>query len=248
MSWNFPSDTYWNRHSPAFNFGGWRNFPYKSNAPKRTFNPRKSKLVTKQQLNRAIKGVTEKKYFITQGTAVDVSYDNPVLQSLTLVTQGDSDTTRDGDKIHMRSISVIGYIVNTTTQVVGSRLIIFQWLGQDVPGATDIIVPTGGSADAYTWVRGHYNHDHRHLFRILYDRRILLGGSTNANLPTNIMFSAKLNIGLLAAKKRCVSTLQFQAGGTTADAHVYLLCLSSVTDASGIEPDLTYESKFNYSE
>lgn len=213
----------------------------------------KPRYVTKKYVDKKIKGIIEKKYHLKLvSSGANPSYDNPYQVSLSEIALGSGDIFRDGDRIKVTSIQISGSIAaGINTNFAGVRILVFQWLCESVPVPLDIISASGIALTSLTWQQNHYNHDKRNQFRILSDRKYTLGGTTTGNgLETEKRykrFEIKLNIGLLAKQNKVKNFVQYIGGSTTVMINnIYFLAIGSDVDASGLEGNVTFESKLNF--
>lgn len=104
--------------------------------------------------------------------------------------QGDTDISRDGDKLRMLSLALRGnLIVADTTNVV--RMIVFQIYDGGVSGLLEDVIEASDSSGRQ-W-RSPYKHDNAGKFKILYDRTYSLGDASKQQVTFNklIRFSGK---------------------------------------------------------
>lgn len=150
--------------------------------------------------NRVLRTAHEKKYvesFSMANTPSTTANDAPFVLPITAIAQGDSENTRDGDQVYLRSIEVhirakynYGYQPtqagtppdNPWSSAASDpntmfndkvRLLIWQWLP-----TSDSASGAGGALPGSVLQRdttmSPYNHDQRRNFRILYDKSIRL--------------------------------------------------------------------------
>lgn len=99
--------------------GAKRKFPRKRRALTRI-----QRKQTKNIAKNVVKGLAEKKYHDVIDANASGSYDNAYIQPLNKISQGDSDTTRDGDTIRMSSLEFRGNISWANNASAVGRLII----------------------------------------------------------------------------------------------------------------------------
>lgn len=178
----------------------------------------------KVQVKRLIKQTQESKYFILQSTNT-FDYSGAVVK-LSAIPQGDTDVTRDGDKITPTSLSVRYSIYNTGTAAtspteIDYRVIIFRWRPDDTSGApiaSNIMATTGNLYAALS----EYIHDQRSNFEVLYDR-MHLGVLSVLGAGANRPFHAKVKVNSRSIK--------YLAGGTAGLDNLYILF---ITDNNGV--------------
>lgn len=170
---------------------------------------------------------SELKYF---DTLVGVSADySGSLGCLSLVPQGDTDITRDGDQLYATSMQIKGYIscADTTNQF---RVIIFKYKPEATPTDDDILATaTKGSVN---YVNAPYHHDGRNQFVILSDRRYNLALSTN-KAQVNISHNLKLN-----------TKIKYSAGGTTGYNQIWYFVISD--SAAATHPSVNMTSRLRF--
>lgn len=111
------------------------------------------------------------------------------IRALTAIAQGDTDITRDGNQINVKSIQVKGqiYMDVAVGQSQTVRMIIFRdnnYLNATVPTPAMILEPTAfGTSDAPYGMR---NRRERDRFKVIYDKLFTLNTSGANTLPFNI--------------------------------------------------------------
>lgn len=143
------------------------------------------------------------------------------LVDLTAIALGDTDTTRDGDKIMFQSLRArTEYAVADTTNVM--RIMFIQWrLDSTITAPTtaqflqDNTVPTISA----------YHHDNGYRFNILYDRKITLSTTGPAVKAFNIRLSKR-------RMRKIKQRISYSAGTTTGMYHIYLFIVSDSGTAS----------------
>lgn len=167
------------------------------------------------------------------------------VQDLTLVPQGDTDTTRDGDKLTLTSLKLNYFIDPQSAQLDHYfRIIILQWhelTAATTPSATSILQNVSTDRDAilseYTW-------DYKARFKIMYDRvhyiRPLTTNTGNycENIPTQ-----RISKFIKIPRK----TIDYVAGGTNGNHHIFMVAFScAVNGAAGASPYLNYNVRLTY--
>lgn len=183
---------------------------------------------SKRNLKRALVTLGEKKYFLTQNTISqgDVS----TVTSISDVLQGDTDTTRDGDQLTVRSVE-IDWIWAAADAYNITRVIIFQWFPSGAPTAGDILL----LSVTLPYISP-YNHDQRFKYKILMDVREVV-----STLSGN--YAVVRRKYLLGGYRR---KIQYEAAGTTGVNKLYIL---TVSDSSlAVHPGVTYVAKLNFSD
>jgi len=147
---------------------------------------------------------------------------------VTLVAQGDTDSTRDGDAINMTSLQLryllqVNYALNVGTPT-SVRVILFQWMETGVPSMSTVLVdPT----DTNTF----FVHDNRSQYKILYDATHCIGPESNvATQPGNggnpLMLTRSVRVS--PARKR----LAFLSATTTGIGHIYVVIIQSLSSTA----------------
>lgn len=161
-------------------------------------------------------------------TAVDTA---GATQCLSLVTQGDTDLTRDGDALRASSLNLRVTVASgmTSVQVTKQavRLVVVQWQGDsanDPPAVTDVL------GDAFSQL----NHNYAPQYRVLADE-LFLTDSYHATQGMNM----KLKIPH--------QSLQYRAGSTSHPQGIWLFMMSDIAAATQ-NPTLRFTSRLNFSD
>lgn len=178
----------------------------------------------KQQVKSLISRRQELKFYVSQTNAQAVSSAGVIFQ-LSVIPQGDTDTSRDGDRLYLESMHVKGSITIADT-VNLFRLIFFQWKPTSTPLISNILLngPSGG-IDVYS----HYNHDTRQEFKILFDRLYHQEGNSSAAVAP---YTPTSQIIVNFMRYKMNRQLQYQGGGTTGTNQIYYIAISD----SGVIP------------
>lgn len=200
----------------------------------RKLNPRQ-----KKQVKRIVGAQQELKYLDTVTNAYSISTSGAIFQ-LCSIPQGDTDISRDGDRVYLKKMYVRGTVrVNDETNIV--RLIFFQWKPNTAATIAQILLNgPSGSPD----VQSNYAHDQRQMYKILYDKTwVLAGPGTTPETPvtptTTRHFQCILSRGL-------IRQLQFTAGTTTGTNQIYYLALSD--SSIGAHPTLSMSTKVMFTD
>lgn len=193
----------------------------------------------KKQVKRLITSRQEKKFFISNTSSWPVSTTPSVFQ-LSVIPQGDTDTSRDGDRLMITKVYVRGYWTFSNDLYNTIRLIFFQWKPNTTPAATDILL-AGPSASVDTVSQ--YNHDNRQLYKIMWDKFYHIeGNGTTSSQPLTSTGIRPFHAILHMPNKQ----LQYVAGSTTGTNQFYYL---AVTDSSVTsDPTLTMSVKFMFTD
>lgn len=208
---------------------------------KKSFKPRsrvfrrrrqgRSKFVSK--VRSVLQRSFEKKYLAFRSTYPPST--TPYLLKLSEVTQGITDVSRIGDRLHIKSLQ-FNYTITTPNAANVVRVIIFQWFNTTntaYPAASDVLLDTA----TYPWLSP-YAHDRRLEFRILYDKTHILE-SANQNIVRQKVFIKKI-----PNKHRVMQFI-----GATSTAYVNGLFALLISDqAAATFPTLNYSGKFNFTD
>lgn len=197
--------------------------------------------------------IGEKKYFITNSGGLFSVTSTGSVTHLTAVPQGDTDQTRDGDQLTIRSLELkwqafTGFTNSTTTYDFFNRVrcLVVQWYPQTTPVLGDILLSVGNGAHIAP-----YNHDTRFQFKVLYDstktvdQTLFYNGTTTFGMSTgnseSQLITKRINRGY---KQRRV---QFVGGTVTAPSNgLYLIFVSDSVAITN--PQAEYVAKLNYSD
>lgn len=231
---------------------------------KRRYRPRRRVAAKrfKRFANRVLRTAHEKKFiqlYTNPGVPETTANDNIFTLNLTPITQGDTEQTRDGNQVYLRSIEV--HVRAQVNQVYltgdasghfginpwgdGSdanswfndkiRLIIWQWL-PTVDGSAG----AGGALpssilEAETTISP-YNHDQRKNFRVLYDRTQRLAAQM-LDL-TDTLKQGYQNFALVdfrvRIRKIAQKTMTWLGSTTEANAHIFMSVITDWSSVSGI--------------
>lgn len=201
------------------------------------------KVVTYQGLNKYMRKRVEKKAYLNEYPASFSDWNGGVA-SLTDIAQGDTDTTRDGDALFLKSIYLRGMIRageeynNSDLQV---RFMIFQWFERGVSPTPSDILAGFGSLSNRLRIFAPYSHDNRFRFNVLYDKTFRVYNDDIVNgklLPEPSMAYKPIHTMIKKIKKRYV---QFIAGSTTGMNKLYFLNISNADPAASVTTKPSYE-------
>jgi len=172
-----------------------------------------------------------------------------VFINMSQVPQGDTDNTRNGDTILVKSIQIKGIItIQQPLNVV--RVIVFQWKPRNTPVAVitdqgprfEKILLNGLGAAPDPW--SYYTKDYASQYRILWDKTfILIGNSSTADYPNTTMSHRYFTKRVVPKIKK----LQFDSG--TADGFNQIF-IGYISDAPGGGPVPTtlVSTRINYTD
>lgn len=193
----------------------------------------KKKVATKQYVKNMLNKVQEIKYY-DEADTIAISTTGSVV-CVSDMAQGDTDITRDGDKIILKSMQLRGTMAYAAADVNNLiRIIVFQWFPVDTaadPSAAAILQQTGTFG-----IVSPYNHDQRNQFHILADRTFLLN---SASYPYK---GWKMNIPFKYVKKQAT----FLAGGVYGANHLHILFISDSSAVS--DPSVSFYSRVYYTD
>lgn len=184
-------------------------------AKKPRLNPSLASQVS-YQVRRQIAAAQEMKFHDTPIAAGQSSIGG--LYDLTNMGQGDTNETRNGNKIKPRWIDA-RLNVEAADNINTMRLIFFQWHALATPTPDEILDPTlvGATWGPFTPIKIPGG-----MFRILSDRTYLVENGSGGAVH------AKANVRLSPNLRDC----EYEGTGTTGPEHVYLLAISD----SGVSP------------
>lgn len=174
------------------------------------------KLATKSYVKMQLAKNIENKYQDIARIGDNIDY-NGRIDRFTGVIQGQSDTTRLGDKLTIKSLHLSYYAVSTDPNQT-FRLIIFQWYPNTTlaaPIAADILALTGAASA----ISQYYVWDILNQFNILYDKVHVLNDASTTSIHK------KIKVNLKYAKK----IINFTAATQEGSNHLYMLRISDVT-------------------
>lgn len=205
-----------------------------SNIHKRKYRYRKryaSKAMVKAAANytmKVLRSKTETKYWDDSESAVACT-DIGAIYNLTEITQGDSDSSRDGDSVTAMSYQIrFSATVGDNDNIV--RLVVFQWHDlNSLPSVGQILPYTSSSLAVYA----PYRHDTKPMFKILADKVLILDSDD------------PIAYGKIFISKGFNRKIQFNTpSGSTIHNGLYLLAVSN----SGVvtHPSISYVSRCRY--
>lgn len=189
---------------------------------------KRRRTATKAYVDAKIAKLRETKYHKTSASH-EIPYDNVTITQLTGISQGDTDVTREGDRITLKNLEFRGFVYNDASAAHHkARVIIFQWLQNDTPANTDILPIDGATWTSYA-VLEPWNHDQRSSYKILYDSGVIhLGYDAAAGVgePSQKVIQVIKNL------KGCSKVDYVNGSSTVARGNIYVMALSDATDAA----------------
>ncbi len=146
--------------------------------------------------------------------------------------QGDTDITRDGDKLMAKRIEVRGYLLvnNTSVDQTNKIRILLLWDKQVTIATIADVFESVNNANSPNAM---WNHDLRKRFLILYDKSFVV------NLNSNGMVQFHIN-------KKLNKIVTFEAGTTTINTGCLSLVVVSNEAAGGDKPTITFTSRLSF--
>lgn len=173
--------------------------------------------VARRVIQRTLNKQVELKYYAAaDNTYGAISYNGTdFMQPFSQMAQGDTDSTRDGDRIFMKEFRFrVGVKIGSATPTF-LRIICFQWHPTTVPVYANILLDQHNTACAPL---SDFCHDTRQEYRILSDDLVQV--DTVAHPAACVEH---------AIKSGFVPNVQFQAGSATVGTnHIYILAVSDV--------------------
>lgn len=192
-------------------------------------NNRSAKKIQKQSIkaliHRELHKESEKKFWAVVRTPTSVDFSGAVYD-LSLVPQGDTDSSRDGDQIEIESIDFAFNLATGDAQQL-MRLLLFCWKPNNVPSVTSILLGTGSTEAPLQ----RYNTDQRQQYTVLHDELFNLNTVSTPTIARQVRLNAR-------------RYAQFIAGSTAGTNHIYVLIVS---DSGAVtHPTIAYCSKLQY--
>jgi hypothetical protein len=207
--------------------------PRKGSSKRHNVNDKEVANIARTVVKAALRKSLELKYFsLTDNTYSSISYNGTdFFLPFTQIPQGDTDSTRDGDRVELKEFRFrLACKISTTTPVF-LRVICFQWKPNSVPVYANILLDQHNTSAA---PMTDFNHDLRSEYHILSDD--LLEVDTVAHPAIVIEHSIK----------NLIPYIQFTAGSSTVGTNlVYILAVSDVLTAG---PQVIVYSKTLYTD
>jgi len=148
----------------------------------------------------------------------DVDYDGDLV-TLNSISQGDTDTTRDGDALNLKSLS-IHYELDATSASNGVRIIIFKDHQNSISAVSDVMASTGLT----TSYLEHAVWDNRRRYKVIFDRIWRLDAVYSQ------VEVGKINVNLKGLRT------QYLSGTTTITTGALKMILLSNVNPAGVCP------------
>lgn len=198
---------------PAFQ----ANYRKKKRKPRSKKLDRKTAQAVKNIVQAQLAPVIEKKHKDTSISVSNASTFNQYL-NLTAITQGDSDTTRDGDRVTIDSIQLrfkLQCIDSTNVQ----RLVLVQWHEDTVLANAALSTILQYSSSIPNDIYSPYQIDKNSKFKVLWDR-------TFTQVLTQESDQISVNVFINKGFKK---EIQFTNAASSGVGHIFLLYVSDST-------------------
>jgi len=212
--------------------------PYAGMARK---HPPKLNSKQRNQVKRLISNRQELKYIAGNGQDIVVDSTGALTGAPFDVPQGDTDITRDGDRLQWAGKIdfrfSLQHPLGTSPPESIVRLILFQWHPNSTPVISSILL-TGPTGASDVWST--HSHDNRQMFRILFDRTFhLVGNAAAATTPNTTLTQIfrRFRVSLKKARKYA----QYTGGTLTGTNRIFLIYISDA--ATLLRPTFTYSTK-----
>jgi len=181
-------------------------------------------------VNRSLSKEQEEKYQVFY-LATNVDYSGAIVD-VTAISQGDTDTTRDGDEIMPKSLNIRGTFVNADS-TNAYRLIVFRYKNDTSltgnPAMTNILNLTASVTAPFQ----SYYHDARKTYNILHDSMYVT--DTNNSIR-------KFNLHIPLARK----SVNYINGATTGINKIYVGVISD--SAASTHPAVSLVAEIRYTD
>lgn len=156
-------------------------------------------------------------------TTTDCDYSGDII-TLNSISQGDTDSTRDGDSCKLQNLTIRYFVKHTSNAIV--RVIIYWDPDNSIAAASELLDSTGSSLAPLSFK----DYDNRFKTRIIYDRKHILtagGGLLQAVdkvIPINLhtQFDAGSSSVNSGALKMCVVSTEAPASNVNLTGHAHL--------------------------
>lgn len=211
--------------------------------PKRKKKTRRA-TVSAGYIRKVVRGMSETKH-LDLGIAgtTPVGGTSQIVQ-LTNIDQGDTESTRDGDRVILKSFSMKGHIITDpdATNDTICRIIIFQTRNNikgTAPVVTDVLATDNVSA-IRSW-------DDRKDIRVYYDKRFIIPMAYSGALDATPDIQKWTLVEYYKKYKRGMKVTYDGTGGGSADAewgHFWIILMTN--QGAGFQPLWTLETRMCY--
>lgn len=178
----------------------------------------KRKLVTKTQLSRAVMANADRRvYRQNNSLAGQVNVPTNISFTHTGFLQGDANGNRTGNSILLNSFRIKGNLVFADSYN-RTRLTIIQWMDDNItpPTLAEIFDDSYGTLGIATYTNdAFFNQENKAAYRVLYDKRYILGGAAGDKQA--------LNFDIKIPKKKLKPVTFNSAAVTTGTGHIYVI-------------------------
>lgn len=198
-----------------------------------------------RQVKRVIAVRQELKYLNVTQSGIGIS-NTPSVVLVSGISQGVTDSERDGDRVMLRKIYLRWNATGGDTYNF-LRFIVFQWKPDNSvgPTATDILL---NGSSGFVDFTSQYNHDKRALFKIMYDKVIMTVGDGSQTALTAYPYQSNF---LHYNKKTLIvpnKQLQYDAASATQGQNqIYVLTVSDSAVALP-HPTISYTMKILFTD
>lgn len=194
--------------------------------------------VLNRKINRINKRLTmlnpEMKYSNHIENAVNTSYDGALRTIATTVSQGDSDTTREGDSLRLKNCEFNMWF-NSAVTSCACRVIVFIDKQNSSAAVTDVLEGgTIGVANTVNAVNGLFVHDYKARYQILYDKTFAFSANGVNTVSIRKKFSFKTGL-----------VQEYVAAGTAPIKNALKMIFIS-GNAAGATPSVAWQSRANF--
>lgn len=168
-----------------------------------------------------------------------------LLLDVTSISQGNTGATRVGDVATLSQLLFQFWIYNQTGNTANltniTRIIFFQYLGDSSiagkPTISDLFNVSNANVGATYGSHSAFDIDYARTYRVLSDKKYLTVGSPGA--PTSTIIGVAVHGRHSIPLNRAQRDLNFQAGATTGNNHVFLL-VTSDQGTNTLNPLISY--------
>lgn len=173
-----------------------------------------------KKIEKALNKNIETKYWTQIKTATTADYTGTVWD-LSLAPEGYTDTSRNGDRLHLKKIILrLDWLASSVPTVV--RVIIFQWFGSDVPTISKVLLTTAQAEIVHSpYFRDYFPGDSGGSGFILKD--FVMALDVNATAPR--LIHSEITGGFRP-------NLQYTAGTTAGTNHIYVAICADRTSTT----------------
>lgn len=201
--------------------------------------------------------MTEHKYFLTALSRTDAVLADTIPFQLTLIPQGQTETSRVGDVLTGTSLEVAFHsyppLDFSTTRLFMFRFIGFVWKQDTVPTIADLLDPNYTGAANILKPLQPFNHNQKINRKILWDKRYIIyadGDATTSDWHVIAGNGTRTNkfVLNLTKLKRNLNKIWFNPGSSTiARNHIYATFLTTDIGATN-GPNFYMQAKYTFTD